>query len=205
MLKEKYRKRLGKPKRGPTVKLIKKEVKKALISKSEPKSTASITVGGSAYFQATPFLISSIGQGTLDTNRIGDVVKPLNLYFALNVYYSSVIAVVRLIIFEWKVDTNVLPPTLTYLLEDISYPTTSEFSRDNKEKYRVLVDKVSHINQYKPTVLMRVNKAVKTARIQFNTGGTSGQNHIYAVVLTDNVFASLTSYNARWQIKFLDI
>jgi len=187
------------------VKFIKKEIKRALIEKSEPKSTASITVGGSAYFQATPFLISSISQGSLDTNRIGDVVKPTHIHFALNAYYSSVIAVVRLIIFEWRVDTNVLPPTLTYLLEDVSYPTTSEFSRDNKEKYRVLFDKTGSIHQYKPNLIMRIKKRLNTSRIQFNTGGNSGQNHIYAVVVTDNVFASLTSYNARWQIKFLDI
>jgi len=202
MVKRTYRK---KARKGATVKLIKKEVKRALVQKSEPKSTASITVGGSAYFQATPFLISSISQGTLDTNRIGDVVKPLHLWFALNAYYSSVTAVVRLIIFEWKVDTNVLAPTLTYLLEDVSYPTTSEFSRDNKEKYRVLYDKIGSMHAYKPNVLMRIKGSVKTSRIQFNTGGNSGQNHIYAVVVTDNVFANLTSYNARWQIKFLDI
>jgi len=191
--------------KGNTVKMIKKEVKRALIQKSEPKSTASITVGGSAYYQATPFLISSISQGTLDTNRIGDVVKPTHLWFALNAYYSSVQSVVRLLIFEWKVDTNVLSPTLTYLLEDVSYPTTSEYSRDNKEKYRILYDKIASMHQYKPNVLMRIKGSLKTSRIQFNTGGNSAQNHIYAVVVTDNVFGSLTSYNARWQIKFLDI
>jgi len=184
-------------------KIAHKEALKVLNGNTELKRTTGTTIG-TIFNTMIPFCITSIPQGTGDTTRIGDVVKPVSVRIAMHLD-RYVDARFRVILFQAKSDTALNTPDLSELLENVTYPSLSEQNNDNKMDYRILVDKTMMVDANRPNVMFNYKGKLNVGRIQFAGGSTLGWNHLYVAVISDDAFLNGGSFTCRHTVKFQDI
>lgn len=151
--------------------------------------------------------VSNPSQGDTQNQRSGDMIKPVGIYVGVHILgnltagavYSNC---VRMIVFQWKSNSQDLPPTAAYILENLNQITTpiSSYNDSYREGFRVIKDKRWTVNsQTKGTSTNNVTyrkyfKLGKLRPIKFETGLTTGLWKIYILFISDTAIG-VAPYN----------
>ena len=183
--------------------------------------TSASTVSTAGQFVA----LSSVPQGIGRVQRIGDVLRKKRLNFAYTITAGApgILAtadqynVVRVLIFVWKQDNGLATPTTANILNTST--TTSPYNWDVRHDYQVLYDK-SHVVHNTPfwngaavqwdhgvgatyTLPSQYTLPLK-GMVEFDADSTSGDNHVYLMLISDSAFTPNPSYTFNSQLMFED-
>jgi hypothetical protein len=153
--------------------------------------TDSFDVGFASSVNSTGNLtkLSTIPQGTSDSNRIGDQAEVFQVSIKGCAQNSSadLTNAIRFILFRWEQDdSSAAPAAVTDILQTAS--PFSPYNRDNlrARKFIVLYDKLLCTGLQGPSTV-KFEKDVKVNfKIKFQGSANTGTSHIYAAQVSDS-------------------
>lgn len=162
---------------------------KAIANKAGEKKFFATTSGGfqGVDWTGTITSISDISQGDTDVTRDGDQVYIRSLEFSWEVSVGDTYNIVRLLVVQWFPATT--PAVTDILLTNGSNDgVLSPYNHDSRFQFKVLYDRKIHVNTDMPnrSLKFRLYKNFRYRRIQYIGGGTTGQNKIYIIKISDS-------------------
>lgn len=133
---------------------------------------------------------SSIAQGDTVTTRDGSEIcfREIDLRFTVFPTSAAVMTgnAFRIIVFQWKPDDAVSTPAVSTILDTaFTQPCFSPTRFETRQQFRVLFDRLYRVYNGGPGaagVHVHLRKAAKKMRY---TGGVTGTNMIYVLVISD--------------------
>lgn len=193
---------------------VKKAVKRALAKTSELKysETATSNTGVDNAGQILP--LSDVVQGTTDSNRIGDSLKPHTLDVDISLQASSdTFNNMRVIIFKWDRNTtdttlapiNPIPQDILMQLNQ-DYAPMSATNWDRSSNFRVIRDVRVCLNptsnqSSRHRLFMNLDKYEK---IDFSSATTYGIHKYYIMIISDSGAAPHPQYSYFSRFTFYD-
>lgn len=155
--------------------------------------------------------LTTIAQGLLDTNRIGDNIQPTSLQ--INLLFSNDLAAgvatwIRFVIFRWKIDTNIALPALGNIMQNTPASTLaplSPFNHDQRSQFEVLYDDLFNLDN----VYGSVNKCYKMLlplaqkEVKYDAATTTASGHLYSIMIS-NVAAVLPTATGYIRVNYTD-
>jgi len=174
-----------------------------------------LTTGASNAFGTSAFTYSSVvdvPQGSTDSQRIGDVVEPERLHFEC--HFQSQVAsgnsdeVIRLVIFQWKPQFSLQPPTSTVLFKNDPFSTSitpfSEFIKDARSSFIVLYDKkivmIPKTERQGVALAFHVKLSRALKDIQYVAGSTTDATN--KIFICSACTTSVTPPTFTWRSQF---
>lgn len=202
-----------------TVKVVKKEVKKALMKNSLIELKRQRTQSG-ATLSTTPAIINLFTgntQGLGDLNvRVGDRLRMQKLDISGRFTYGDSTQIIRAIVFLWHDDSTVgmNPPTDQQLLDDTTSndavlygDINNDGSNPKGKKFQILYDKRFYLNQVsKPQIDFQFKRTWKYGKtVGFSAGASTGLGIPYLLLVSDSSVASHPSYYMNVKIHYNDL
>lgn len=137
------------------------------------------------------FDITSIAQGDAYNQRSGNLIRPIEVGYSLQMIPNEtpLFAGFRIVLFRWLQDTTVEIPSDSVMFEDFTNEKyLSPFKADTRN-FQVLDDrKVSAISlTWAPIREARVyNKPLSLGTPKYEATTTTGRDHIYLLLISDN-------------------
>lgn len=150
-------------------------------------------------------------QGDTISTRDGDRIEPIRLFGQYAINMSSVTAISRVVILQWKPDNAVDVPSMAKIFEDsaTTATVTSNYVGDAvlRKKFKVLYDKVivNPTSVANSQVFRKFDiKNFNNKYIYFNTGTTGGKNQVYVLLISNissaGVGPTLTGhFRSQWK------
>lgn len=177
---------------------VKSEVKKALTKTVEEKFHNFAI--GSAQIAGTGNIwdVTQIAQGLLDSNRVGDHIRPVevDLFATLRTSINNIDNNIRLILFQWKnqYDSVTGLPTFGDILNS-SYSATvntvnSPYNMDKLGLRRILFDRTYALNLYSKDQHVIRKTRVPMRSIDYQNGSAQyGNGKIFLMAVSDDTTA----------------
>lgn len=162
---------------------------KAIANKAGEKKFFATTSGGFQGIDWTGTItsISDVSQGDTDVTRDGDQIYIRSLEMSWEVAVGDTYNIVRLIVLQWFPATT---PTISDILltSGNNDSVLSPYSHDTRFQFKVLYDRKIHVNTDRPNMSLRFRiwRNFRFRRIQYIGGGTTGQNKIYILKISDS-------------------
>lgn len=145
------------------------------------------------------YSITNVLQGNTDVTRIGDKlwISALLLRFTFKLYPESTSVNgqnqtrLRIIVFQWLDSDNYNAPTVAKLMNDNSDFWTS-WNHDNGAMYYMLHDQFYNFSDNNPCRSWTIPIIPKFRKIDYTSGGTSGNKKIYVLVMGDSFHRAST-------------
>lgn len=200
--KGKYRKQkkrqptLSKPQKREVKKLIHGQVEDKYIESVYPYTAQSYSSGLVVPNQLTSTFIQEVGQG----QRIGDRVTLRSVHIRMSIYHNTTTTTdpqnnYRVIVFKWKLSTQVLTPTAANVLQytaglaSLNYAVDSPYNwkKQQDDAFAILYDKSFSISPQSPAVCHNIRLTKYLGNLNFEPGGSFlASGHIYLMVLCDD-------------------
>lgn len=196
----------------------KKYVQKAISKTTETKyfqDSASIS-GTAVSTTAGLWDITAIPQGSTDTTRVGDKLKMKRIIIKANIQSANVATLgttddVRIIMFQWYPNSNLIAPVLASILNNTTASTICQsfYNHDYINQYHILYDKRfrllggTSIAQRDIIIKPRKMRFVKK-NIEFSNASTAGSNKIYVLLVADKVAGTNATITAISKVWFTD-
>lgn len=198
---KKYKgKGLNRKEKAQVVKLVKKTVL-PMVEKKHHDTQHTINIGAAVQ---TADLINLVQDDT-DTSRNGDQVTLESIFLRYRLS-NTTNSVVRIMLVQWKSNTLDDPINWADLVQFSTSTTTdmaSPLNIDQSKKFIMLYDKIHYLSSQNPISAAQVYlKKGFTKNISYNEAITSGFNHIYLVVNSDN--ATTTGFNGVSRVRYYD-
>ncbi len=165
------------------------------------------SIGGVTAYDATLLTdMTTLSQGTADTNRVGDEVHLRSISWSWRANGHATVSVgFRIVIFQWKRQNPPTPEDVISAPGTAPTSTTwalSQYNHDQRKNFSVLYDEtlvIGSANSGWQSILqgkgiynigLNAKRKLVNANCQFVAGGTTGYNHIYAMVIGANTSAS---------------
>lgn len=160
-------------------------------------------------FAGTMYDLSAVAQGDIDNQRDGDKLTPKGLNFHYNASVADASNYIRVIIFHWKQNNISVSPTGSYLVSPFQSSVNAvlaPYNWDTRMNYKILKDFVIRLNSSdRTTANGHFYLSLKSLpKVAFDSGTTSGSNHIYMFVVSDS--GAATHPGLRWisRLSFVD-
>lgn len=186
--------------RKPFSKEQKKEVRK--IAKSAARADLEVKFWNTAI---TEFSVTSVGsniafsdiaQGLLDSNRIGDEIKPIHLRVEGLASAGDIRSTLRIILYQYLalVDTGVAQPTYKDILNDLydqtEYATLSPRNMDKKSLFHILADRTLTLSPGNGQKRFSFDKKVNLRKINYvDASATNCTGRVLCLIVSDNTTA----------------
>jgi len=208
-----------------------KQLESAILSRVEKRIEKEIEikyfdVNQSGFLLNTgPFVkLSAIPAGFAQTQRTANVkIADLKLNFLFLYNFTAVgfaqdlVDNLRIVIFRWRADDGADLPQVADILQNPSFPVTSNFTYETKDKYPILSDIRTKVSGFYdpvtsfavPTVdssqhIARDIKINKTIKFNLGVAVTTGFGHIYILFLSDSVVLPHPEYVFTSRIMYTD-
>lgn len=157
--------------------------------------------------------LSAVPQDTTvsgDTVRVGDEIYIRSLQIRGNIIDADSYNAVRVIVFQWLMDTSIAgaAPTVANILQSIAggYGTLSSFNHDSHTQYRILYDKVFLPDTDDPIKYFKFYcSKFYRKKISFTAGGTGAANKLYLLLISDSSVASHPRVDYVTRLNFTDM
>lgn len=158
-------------------------------------------------YSGSVFATSLVPQGDGDTTRDGDKIccKALKIHGIIAA--ADTWNYVRLIVFVWKPSAVANPSTGQILVDTGAADAPQSFYvHDYRKNFTVLWDKTFRVAVSQPNLTIGFKKYIrlKDLNINFITAGTSGQNHIYVMAISDSSAVSHPTVLYKSRLMFTD-
>lgn len=152
--------------------------------------------------------LTGISQGTTDLTRVGDKIRLTSMRVSYSAELADTTNYIRFIIFQWYPTSNLLAPTVNYILSlpgSILSPQ-SPFVHDYKNQYTILYDKTHVLTQDYPNIIRKFWLRMKFVKkqIAFEAGTQEGSNHLYLLRISDSSAASHPTSNILTRVNYTD-
>lgn len=186
-------------------------VKKILHKTNETKYYELGATPGNVDFNGSLVLLTGLSQGTTDSQRIGDKI---NLR-AFKIHYQLLVGdaynTFRIIIFQWKPNTQLVTPTVANILVGTTVGTVNaplaNYVWDYQNQFIVLYDKLHVLDAlnmstkaYRKTVKLKFAK--KT--IEYYAASTAASNHLYMLCISDSGAAAHPTIQYQTRVMYDD-
>lgn len=180
--------------------IVEKEIKPIVELKhhDQPENRVEITNfnfgGGNNMYNLT-----SIAQGLQDTQRVGDRIDLKSIFiralFQFNLNPQDRTPIIRLTLFQWKQDNQVVTPTAADIFQNptagIPGSILEPLLLDKNKKYKKIFDKFFPLSIYggqdTKVIELFINKKF-SSMLEYGNAATTGMNQIYLMVNTsDNI------------------
>ncbi len=157
--------------------------------------------------------LSGVGQGSGQSERVGDLIYPLKMDVHMNVVTANadVYNTCRFVWFRWRPNNNSLAPGTNSILESPgTQGTLSHYNYEGRQEYTVLKDLLESYTgtATNPTVdsnkLYRFTIPLNGTQV-FNLGGTTGTNQLYFLNLSDSSVTPFPTVNLWTRLWYTDI
>jgi hypothetical protein len=187
-----------------------------MIRALEPKFLDITSIANSVGAGGTIFNLSPVSQGASQSDRIGDFIHTLKLYFNFTLYCvnSDIVTTIRLIFFRWIPNGTLLSPALGNILQNPSAANVlSHFNFQYQQNYRVLKD--MHFQASGITVAPTVSSNFGQVDMPINLGGNKeieftpganlGTNQLYLCAISDSSLTPFPILNFVSRLYFEDV
>jgi len=186
--------------------LVRQEVRSLEKQQEEIKYLDTYTAT-SATTSPTIYQVSTVSQGAAQFNRVGDKLLGIkfdldiiaNYSFSAGSFSQDFFDNLRIIMFVWRIPTQLLAPVATSILQSTStFGVMSPFTYEDRKSYKVILDLKPYVTGYynattstsTPTDTSIWKWNVKGHRlnlpIDFSLNGNTGTNHLYLLVMSDS-------------------
>lgn len=150
---------------------------------------------------------SVIPQGDTDTTRDGDqlTISFIETRYSCLVNATDVSNVLRVILFLWHFDNGEYAPAASDIVQLNTTPYSS-YNRDSVKQraFTVLHDGLHGVYSGGPGIVCKYLKIKNKSKITFRSGGTTGKNHLYYLVISDSSVSPFPTFAAYTRVQFLD-
>lgn len=166
-----------------------------------------------ALTQVAPTILdlTSINSGAGAQARVGNRITPISLDFNCQTVVDPTIRtdIVRVILFQWREDANVIIPNATDILNDVapSQPVISQYNVSKSKSYKILSDFTLSLDVNANALLSTRVSVHQTSmnHITFDDAAAFGHNAIYMMAMCVNGTAgNPTGFNFTSQLRFTD-
>lgn len=154
---------------------------------------------------------STPNQGVADGQRVGDKIMIKEFDFKFNLIFGDPTQVVRIILFRWYEDNTVAPTAAQILQNPLGFSVNSGINHDNIKKglFHIMVDRTYALSGTGSTASIARTIKVFGRRlgrkgIEFNNGLVTGNNHIYALFISDSTAAPNPTLNWYSRLTYTD-
>jgi len=189
-------------------KTVKQYVKRTLAARIEDKYTDSVYAAYAPTYTYNLWVtaITMPTVGTSDNERIGDKIRPTKLQVCGQMYGVNISHIIKMIFFRWHPNTT---PTGNDIM-DSTYTGTARapwapYNHNQRASYTVLKVKqlqISSTGTQNQTFKFNISRK-KLANIQFASGGATGTNLMYVLMIQDG-FATLGSIDMVARLWYED-
>jgi len=180
-------------KRKYVPKSVKMYVKKSMSKAIEVKHLDT-EISGSITTTGTVQDLSPVSLGTSEVGRIGISIRSIAVKANFVLARGDDTNGCRLVVFKWKDDDAINTPTVAKVLDTTSVSSSTQFwvcpiNWQNRKSIQVLYDRMYVFDDTHDLVNDSFDVPVYGS-CDFNTGTTSGTNHIYCLLLSDSTIAT---------------
>lgn len=186
---------------------VKKEMDRDIELKPYNVFSAYAQIDRSAQITCLTAPAQGIGQG----QRVGDQIRLKWLEFRLDAYLVNAGGLdfthhLRVIIFRWKLSNTVLAPALSNVLATLGTVQDDcaayNWQGHQQKDFTILYDHSMPIHRYSGATLLRKKIHLKNSRVDFDTGLSTGEGAIYALLIADDVTGAHATYiSAQWNSR----
>lgn len=155
--------------------------------------------------------LTPISQGTTDVTRIGDKVRLKALFLDYQIVCSDATNLVRVVVFQWHPQTNLVAATLTEIFQYFAIGDNREvlspYVHDYGDQFRVLYDRLytldlasAYTKSFKGVISLKRAKK----QMAYAAGGSQGSNQLYIAVLSDSSAASHPTFTYVSRVIYED-
>lgn len=155
--------------------------------------------------------MTGVPQGTTDVTRIGDRLEISNLKVRYDIKPAVTEANLRVIVFQYLED-DATAPVLGSVLETGVVNAFANWDEVRSNKVKIMYDRMLRVPASsdadvfaKETRLNFYGKKVPRKFIQFDNATSTGNNHVYCLLLSDKATTGGPTVNLRWELEFYDI
>jgi len=156
--------------------------------------------------------MTPIPQGVGQSNRTVDTayIVAMDVLVIFDVSTTDITNEIRWSIFNWLPNTAGVTPGVTSIYENTNlYGPSSPFNFEGRHEYNILMDRLEILtgtNTNPTNTSKRVFRRRMTTptRIDFNTGVTTGLNHIYWTNVSDSAVVPFPTYHLHVRFWFKD-
>lgn len=152
-------------------------------------------------------LTSLITQGTTAQTRIGANVYLKKLEMTWQALLGDPTNLVRVLIYEWLVDSSTDVPQITELLEDsstIPRQILSPLLVIKPHRFRMLHDGLVDLDTYHPQRHGKLTIKLGNMKVGYNLGVNTGRNHLYITLLSDSGVIPAPTFSYEMKILYTD-
>lgn len=190
----------------PEAKAVAQVARRVVKSNQEKKYFLQSTF--SAAVSVTPDIgsISDVPQATTDEGRIGDQLTLRSIEVRLSAITSDTTNLMRFIVFQWYPNTtpvadDVLIPNAVLTSNQVYAP----YNHDKRFMFRILYDRTMQLDTYNPAFATNfMIKKFPRSKIQYQLGGTTGQNKIYVLKVSDSTVTTHPTMNTVYKLNYSD-
>jgi hypothetical protein len=145
---------------------------------------------GSISYNGTDFmqLMTGVPQGDTDQTRDGDRLFLKKFRFRVGCKIGTTTPVfLRVICFQWFPTTTPVYANILLDQHNTSCAPLSDFTHDTRQEYKILSDDLVQLDTvaHPAYCVERSIEYFPNPNIQFQSGGTSGTNHLYVMAVSD--------------------
>jgi len=167
---------------------------------------ATSTASASVTNAVTVTQITVPGQGTARNQRIGNVLRWINLYGKVNVTAADTTNNARFIILQWNPDDALDTCTAAQVLQDpTTLPWISPYNPVTKYKFKVLYDTNFQVSAQGPAIVQRkfyIRRVPRKAIL--NEGTNNGKGTMYMLRVSDSGAATHPVMEHSFVYKWAD-
>lgn len=153
-------------------------------------------------------------QGVLVTDRIGDVcyLRSMCINYTCNAANADVFSSLRVVVFQWKPNANLLAPTAASIFQFASDNVNSMYDWNFADQYIILYDKLHSFagTAAIPTASTNQNwvgeiplrRAIK--KVNFAASAVGGSNQIYLLIVSDSSVIPFPNFTFKTRVMFED-
>lgn len=175
-----------------------------------------INVSGSMLATVSYNLLSSIPQGSAQSQRVGDTlwIKGVSFRYEIATANSDIFNLVRVIIFSWIPNTSSITPGSTSILESpLTQVVQSFYNYEGRQDFCVFYDSIMAMTgtASAPTIgsLRHVEQHIafsgKGYELQYNPGATTGTRQIYTLVMSDSAVSPNPAIDLWARLYYTDL
>lgn len=150
--------------------------------------------------------VTSIAIGTANSQRIGAQVLMRSLRISGSWVVGDPTQLARLVVFKWAPSNSSDVPSLSELMTGTSSDAViSGWLQFKPSRFHIMYDRLFKLDTLAHpikdfTFTVRVN-----SKLDFDTGGTTGRNHIYFMYITDSGVIPTPTIRYSYQVIFNDL
>lgn len=181
------------------------QVKRLISKRAETKYCDIVQAAVGVSNAGTVWDLSQMGPGTSQNSRIGITIEALWLEIMFATVIADATNFMRYVVFVWNNDTAGVTPTLAAVLANGNNCETLQYVTTNAKDCTVLLDvchKLTGVSN--PTERTRHMVPLRGRRIEYTSGLTTGNRHIYLVAVSDSGAVAHPSTEFASRIAFKD-